>query len=683
MVVSEASNSVASKRLLIENMQMLAEQNVQVIYLEHLLTDVHTAKLQKYRTISRQTNSGSHEIKHFLDTVQGGALKSRQDKYDYYHLIKTAHRHGIEVKPLNTSVSYDFSLPPVAAAADDPLATRKMSAFIGNKIIASDVANAPGRRWIALLDHRLATTHDEVPGVAQMQGAVSIRVKDVEHQAATRVTPTAGEELGRTDFTVEMANPDLKATPAPSTSHPPALNSALDAMFNRESLIRWELDPTTGQIVRVDDANASTYAGRHGFIRDTDGKWRRAAPESDSGEEAMTPLQLSLKDADYELPSEQLTAFHQLVHFENHGTHPEYFFFNLELEDARGAFFTRRAKLQQDAKSLSTMELPPRPPLPEVTGQPSQQALLDSLYRNSRGVVIGEAHSDIGSKRFIIDNMRYLAANDVKTLYLEHLLTDVHQLDLDRFAQTGVMSKRLLHDLKVLDRGQYTDPAGIHNFEALVIRAREHGIEVRAIDCAASYHVKDLSAAGNSTRQSMMNYFASRVIRRHQAVVGEHKWIALVGNSHANTFRGTVPGLAELEGAIGLRLMDVKPGSGRGLLVDPGELVPERLTNKVLVKCDLRLEIEIDGSTRVSSLATPADRVPKTGQFLVDDSEPAALAIWHRARDGQAYRTPVLLNEQSQFYVERPSWHTAHGKAFDRIGDLIDALKAFGLRQVR
>src|SRR5207244_2381944 len=108
--------------------------------------------------------------------------------------------------------------------------------------------------------------------------------------------------------------------------------------------------------------------------------------------------------------------------------------------------------------------------------------------------------------------------------------------DLDRFADTGAMSKRLLHDLKHLDKGFGTDPSGVYSFENLVVQARRHGIEIRAVDCAASYYIRHVPTNSHTTRQQVLSYFASRTMRRHQQVMGSHKWIALVGESHANTF---------------------------------------------------------------------------------------------------------------------------------------------------
>ncbi len=51
---SEAPKSVASKRLLLLNMPLLAEQRVEVLYIEHLLTDKHLRKLARYRQLGKK-----------------------------------------------------------------------------------------------------------------------------------------------------------------------------------------------------------------------------------------------------------------------------------------------------------------------------------------------------------------------------------------------------------------------------------------------------------------------------------------------------------------------------------------------------------------------------------------------------------------------------------------------------
>lgn len=59
-------------------------------------------------------------------------------------------------------------------------------------------------------------------------------------------------------------------------------------------------------------------------------------------------------------------------------------------------------------------------------------------------------------------------------------------------------------------------------------------------------------------RLAEMNYFAVRQIETFHPVDGG-KWIAWVGERHMNT-TGGVPGVAELTGAIGVRIRDARAG---------------------------------------------------------------------------------------------------------------------------
>ena len=97
---------------------------------------------------------------------------------------------------------------------------------------------------------------------------------------------------------------------------------------------------------------------------------------------------------------------------------------------------------------------------------------------------------------------------------------------------------------------------GKNTYTNVVKAANKAGIRVRALDCTASYHVKgmhDLNA-----RQSVFSYFANEVIKADQAALGPHKWVALMGTSHADIYQG-VPGIAQLQDAVSLTVRDVAP----------------------------------------------------------------------------------------------------------------------------
>ncbi|WP_024644746.1 membrane-targeted effector domain-containing toxin [Pseudomonas syringae] len=672
LVFSEAPKSVASKRLLLLNMPLLAEQRVEVLYIEHLLTDKHLSKLAKYQALGKKSRTGSKELKYYLRETNRGALNNSSTEYDYYHLIKAAHRYGIEVRPFSSSISYPFLGHPVLAAADDPSAATKMSNFFGHKLISHDIAADSSKRWVALLDQKLATTHDQIPGIADMHGVPSVHVKDLQAGRPTRIRQGAyasppGQSSIRCDFSIAFADPTRTAIPLPPAT-------PLDEMLVRE----------LGSPTSVVDGEH--WAGQYGFVRAESDAWLHVDPEDWTANSPATAIQQSLTDAIYEMPLDTRTTFHTLANFEKRGLDMEYFFDDPEFETVRDIFALRRKRLQQDAATISVAELPPRPVLPVITPQTSTSELLETLYTQADGIVIGESHFSVASKKLIIDNLPLLSEQNVRTLYMEHLLTDIHQADLDRFFETGQMSKTLLHDLKTLDQGHYTDPNKVYTFEQLVIKARQQGIEVRAIDCASSYHLKGIAREEAITRQQMMNYFASRTLRRHQEVMGSHRWIALVGNSHANVYQGVVPGIAELQGGIGLRVVDVATGQSRGVFPDPGELVSGRIaTHKVHIKSDYRVEIEVPRPANTARPTRPLaieQRLAKPGMFLVEEGEGNLQTIVHRARDTLVYRTPVRVNGKGKLYVERLSWPRVHLVPFDDMDGLLAALREMQLTRV-
>lgn len=213
LVIGEAAKSVASKRLLITNMQALVDQRVEVLYVQHLFTDKHTRKLAKYHARGRNIRTGSHEIKDHLNQLNGGALDNLSAEHDYYHLIKVAHRHGIEVRPLSSSVSYPMDNYPLARWTGDDATAQKMSNFFSHKLLDRDVAAQPTKRWVALVDQRLATTHEQVPGMAELQGAISVRIEDVPAGQATRIEHggnlvETNAQATPSDFKIEFASAD-------------------------------------------------------------------------------------------------------------------------------------------------------------------------------------------------------------------------------------------------------------------------------------------------------------------------------------------------------------------------------------------------------------------------------------------------------------------------------------------
>lgn len=326
---------------------------------------------------------------------------------------------------------------------------------------------------------------------------------------------------------------------------------------------------------------------------------------------------------------------------------------------------------------INDVTLPPRPAIPELDPLASQPHIIKSIYAKTDGMVIGETHSSVASKKFLIDNMELLAKQKVRTLFLEHLLTDFHQVHLDTFARTGSMPQVLETYLVDMDRGFHTDPQGRYTFLELVKAANRNHIRVQALDCMASYRQVGLEDPEHTLRQKMMNHFAHTVIASDRGIRGSAKWAALVGNTHANTFSG-VPGVAELEGAIGIRLEDVTPDSAQGVKPDIGQHYnsPNPTEPGGFVKSDLYYPMGTLQQAR-----NLEQELPHTGMFTLDKSPSNRPILVHRSGDGALVYTPIL-KDGTHIYIERARWTTVHERRYDSTRELITALTLMGMKHV-
>ena len=345
-------------------------------------------------------------------------------------------------------------------------------------------------------------------------------------------------------------------------------------------------------------------------------------------------------------------------------------------QDAYFEFKSLRKNLYKDASTnLAHPDLPARAEIPLFNPATKTKDIIKRVFENSRALVIGENHSAVGSKQFLIENMELLAKQKVKTLYMEHLLTDFHQADLNAFARSGKMPEDLERYLTELDKGHRTDPSGRYTFLEVVKSAQKNHIRIQAIDCMSSYQVRGLRGAAQNYRQQMMNYFSHIVINADQAARGSHNWVALVGESHANTFDG-VPGLSELEGGIGLRIEDVAPGQSQGIEVDPGRFATNEL-KQVRVKNDLRLQIEVpEPVARALPIET---RLPQRGMFTLEHTSGKPFLV-HRSNDGSIVRS-AIKGDRKHLYIERPNWSIS-GQRFSSLAEFVSALEHMGMKYV-
>lgn len=337
-----------------------------------------------------------------------------------------------------------------------------------------------------------------------------------------------------------------------------------------------------------------------------------------------------------------------------------------------------RDQLAADADAfMATVQTPPRPQIPEIPANASSKTVFKTLYQNTNGLVIGEAHSGLGSKRLLIDNMRLLRKLKVNTLYMEHFTTDFQQADIDTFNRTGVMPQELDRYVERQDVGHRTDAEGRYTFRQVLVSAQKNGVRIQPIDCMASYRQAWATPVSDVARQRMMNFHAHLIIEADQAARGSGKWIALVGSTHANTFHG-VTGLAETEGALGLRVEDRPIGEPDAYSTDPGADALDDDGALRHVQSDLRLRAGVL-TTRPPS-ADFESLLVRPGDYAIERTNGQEYLI-NRSRDSTLRRT-LIKRDGRFYYVERPDWPAIHERRVQNLAELHARLRLRGMRHI-
>ena len=372
-------------------------------------------------------------------------------------------------------------------------------------------------------------------------------------------------------------------------------------------------------------------------------------------------------------------------------------------DHAKQDFFVKRQKLLRDADAyLRTVTVEPRVEMPTLAENVAHAPLIEAIYTKANGLVVGEAHASAASKRFLIDNFATLKAQGVNTLYFEHLQMDFVANDLKVLNDSGVMTPALSQHLHKLDHGHRVDAGQPYTFHNVVVQANKQGLQVVSLDCAASWYDKGVSDNGINARHRMFSYLASQVIQAHQVAKGEHKWVALVGNSHSNTYSGTL-GLAELNKAIGIRVGEPEVSAARWR-PDPGF---HDIFSRTQVKADFFLEVPVpvaeprppspaasltpseealiaDVQNALGShppaLQPTAPRLRHPGQFYIEKVGGERVVV-HLSRDGQIYRTPIQ-KQLGRYWLSRPSWDKVHERRFWTLRGLLAALAEQNLSHV-
>jgi len=555
--------------------------------------------------------SWRHIEKH-LAAVDKALGFSQGAQYSYLALARKAREKGVKLLPLDASTSYQLEdALQLGETAPTTPRSNNLRNFYSHRLLEADVAAAPDERWVALVDQTRMSTFEQVPGLADLHKTVALRIQDVSAGQPVGIwADAAGAIPGDA-----LAKGDYKLT----------LQTAYKAA---------EAPPASAASPRAATQHFSEFdsvAEHHATL----------------AELSMHPRGLDTRYG----PSSPLHV------------------------EAFNAFQKTRSRLKEAAEHFFTDYAPaPRPILPTVPAEVTLESFLKQVADGPfSGLVIGEAHNAQSSKALLRTHMKSIKEAGFQTLYVEHLLTDLHQAELDIFHRTQRFPERLKSYLKAQDGGHMPRYRGLDTYSNTIQAAAKHGIRVRALDCTASYHLRGLRGNGKS-RTQMFNYFASRVIQDDQARHGPHKWVAFVGSSHTNTYQ-SVPGLVQLQDAVSLHVQDT--ASGLGKRIHPGfwevkqESVPGRWK---AVRSDFKLEVEV-ATTEAPAPFVPVDRsrLNQPGHFLIERPSAAEPHLLHHSSTGEIISTPIQVDDNGLFFINRWGFDA---RRFEDLGILIETLKA-------
>ncbi|AZF07312.1 membrane-targeted effector domain-containing toxin [Pseudomonas sp. R5-89-07] len=605
IILGEIAPSIASKQFLIQNMKQLADLGVKRLYIEFLPRDVFKLKLTKHNTVKLSKHIDKH-LK-LMDESLGFA---KDAPYSYRALMREAREHGVNLHGLDASSSYDMdnllSLGDNRTWVPQPNFVRN---FYSSKVLEADIKAAPTERWVVLTDQQRVNTYNKVPGLADLQKTVSIRIEDIaigQPAAIAKDLPGSipGDLAAKADFKLTVPS-SYRAAPQPGTSRtlqPPAV----EPHFSQFDLDEQHLDP----------------------FRRVEG--RQHGADSRYGAPIGSPEQRA-----------------QIAFVNN----------RVRLDGATRDFFTHYTSRVRAA-------------LPTLGPSGKLKDFLKAVYKRGNGLIIGETHAHQSSKRWLIEHLTDLKQQKVKTLYVEHLQTDLHQADLDLFNRTGRMPDNLKNFLISQNRGHMREYSGPDNYTNVLEAANKLGIRIRALDCSASYYLKGMEES-KIARTRLFNFHAHKVIEADQAAQGPHKWVAFMGNSHTDTYM-KIPGVAQLQDAVSLDIEDAAPGLGRELHTGYWRVKPKAIGEQLTYasRSDFKLDVSIAGQRAPSALDT--SRIKHKGEFLIHQSSPSEIKLWHRSLDDQVKNTPIQIDDNGLFHIDR--WTSIQNNRYESLEELIDDL---------
>jgi hypothetical protein len=174
LVIGTSPQMYSARRLLVEHLELFEQRGVRTLYLNTLLADAHQRDLDHYDGTADHA-AISIELQRYLEHLPG------QQRYSWLELLRQAHRHGIRLVALDTSVRKLLENQPALLAtlpAEAPVDYIKHPVFnyLAQLIIHEQQSQPGSGKWLAIMDARQASAFKQTPGVAALTGVPTLRI---------------------------------------------------------------------------------------------------------------------------------------------------------------------------------------------------------------------------------------------------------------------------------------------------------------------------------------------------------------------------------------------------------------------------------------------------------------------------------------------------------------------------
>ncbi|WP_247255907.1 membrane-targeted effector domain-containing toxin [Pseudomonas moorei] len=217
LVIGESQDRIASMRFLIENMPVLARQDVKTIYFHRLLNDFNQAELDQFF----KTGSMPSDLEAYLQKLQSDP----SGRFTPLEVVKAAQQNGIRIQATDCLASYRYPGAPLPDMHEQAIKT-----YLTHTLMQTDKALNGASKWVVLTDQENINTFRGMPGISEMQGGIGLRIEEVLPEESLLIEQDRGIEVGRgfatqpestegnfdtlhADLSLQMPLPLLERTP--------------------------------------------------------------------------------------------------------------------------------------------------------------------------------------------------------------------------------------------------------------------------------------------------------------------------------------------------------------------------------------------------------------------------------------------------------------------------------------